>query len=100
MEARCIIMGQKKITPIGNKLIVLPYPKKEEKHEGLYIPETANANISEGKVIEASEEFSHLVKAGDEVIFSSGTGVGTYYQGKPHLFLQLHEVWGVLDKEA
>jgi co-chaperonin GroES (HSP10) len=87
----------KTIQPIGPRLIVLPIEKKEEKVEGstIIIPETANANLSSGVVVAAAKEFEHLIKVGDEVIFSTGTGVGTFYQGKPHLFLTVSEIWGI-----
>lgn len=95
-------MAQKIIQPIGNKLLVLPSEAKEQKSEtsNIIIPETANANLTEGVVIEASKEIEHLIKVGDTVVFSSGSGVGYFYKGKPSLWLQIHEIWGNVTKEA
>jgi co-chaperonin GroES (HSP10) len=89
----------KRIQPIGNKLIVLPSEKKEETlASGIIVAETANANLLEGKVLEAAKEFEHLVKQGDTVIFSSGSGVGQFYNGKPVIWLQIGEIWGTIEK--
>jgi co-chaperonin GroES (HSP10) len=92
-------MAHKRIQPLGNKLIVDQVKKEVEKVDSIYIPETANANLQEGKVVEVSKEIEHLVKKGDTVIYSSGAGSGIFYKGKPHLVLQVHEVWGVMERE-
>jgi co-chaperonin GroES (HSP10) len=89
-------MAIKSVQPIGNKFIVLPSEKKEEVSGSIIVPETANANLSEGVVVEATVEFEHLVKKGDRVVFSTGSGVGYFYQGKPHIILQINEIWGIV----
>lgn len=88
-------MSTKKVQPIGNKLIVLPLERKEEKIDSIVIPGTANADLLDGKVIEAAKEFEHLVKVGDTVVFSANTGVGQFYNGKPCVWLRIDEIWGV-----
>jgi co-chaperonin GroES (HSP10) len=98
-------MAYKKIQPTGQKLIVLPLEKKEEKVDSLYIPETANASLSEGVVVEVGDAVSGLYKKGDKIIFPSGAGVGMMYEGKPHLWLDggdsktLSQVWGIIGKD-
>lgn len=89
----------KKVQPIGNKLIVLPLERKEEKIDSIIIPETANADLIEGKVIEAAKEFEHLLKPGDVVVFSKGSGVGQFYNGKPHIWLRVDEVWATVESD-
>lgn len=94
-------MAQKSIQPIGNKLIVLPIDRKEEVNsKGIIIPETANANLTEGVVVEVADELANknLAKVGDTVIYSSGSGVGCFYKGKPHVWLTINDVWGFVTK--
>lgn len=89
-------MGYKSYQPLGDKYIVLPLPKQEEKINSIILPETTNADLSSAKVVEAPKEFEQHVKVGDEIIYSSGAGVGMLYQGKPHLVLNLRDIWGVV----
>lgn len=89
-------MGYKSYQPLGDKYIVLPKEKQEEIINGIIIPGTANADLDAGIVVEAPKEFEQHVKSGDEIIFSKGSGVGMNYHGKPHVILNLRDIWGVV----
>lgn len=69
-----------KIIPLGSKLLVLPHERKNHKTEGGI--EIVQAELLEGEIIEVSDEFSHLYKVGDVVLFSASAGQGEYYNGK------------------
>jgi co-chaperonin GroES (HSP10) len=98
-------MGQKIIEPMGCKVIVFPIERKEEKIDSIIIPETANADLLEGEVVEVGVGVKHLYKAGDKVLFPKGAGVGQFYKGKPHVWLDggddktLSQIWGVITRE-
>ncbi len=81
---------------IGNRIIVKPIAAKEEKKKsGIIIPETANANLSEGIVVMIDEALKDVISVGDTAIFPTGSGVGQYLNGEPHLWLKVdNEVWG------
>lgn len=88
------------IKPVGNKIIVFPLEKKEEKLGGIVIPGTANADLMEGEVLEVSDEISNKCKIGDVVLYPSKCGVGTVFNGKPSLWLRYteDEIWGIIKK--
>lgn len=98
-------MAYKIVAPTGQKIIALPIESKEEKVDSLWIPETANANLSIAKIIAVGEAVAHLYKAGDEVIYPSGAGQGYFYQGKPHIWLDggdeknISNIWGIVTKD-
>lgn len=98
-------MGLKLIQPTGQKVIVLPLEKKEEKLDSLIIPETANSDLREGIVVEVGEAVTNQYKKGDTVLYPSGAGVGQYYKGKPHIWLDggddktLSNIWGIVTRE-
>ena len=69
-----------RLLPLGSKLLIEPQERKEHKTQaGL---EILNAELSEGKVIEVSDDFKEIYKQGDTVLYSRGAGQGEYYQGK------------------
>jgi co-chaperonin GroES (HSP10) len=92
-------MAYKKIEPMGGKMLVHPLAKKEEKVDSIYIPETANAALSEGVVVDVSEKIAEVVQTGDKIIYSTGAGVGFMYKGKPHVWLEIGDLWGKVTKE-
>lgn len=97
-------MAFKSIQPTGQKVLVLQLEKKEEKIDSIIVPETANADLREGIVAEVGEAVKHLYKVNDTVIYPAGAGVGQFYQGKPHLWLDggddktLSNIWGIVTK--
>ena len=98
-------MAYKIVAPTGQKLLVLPLDKKEEKLGSLIIPETANAKLQEGIVEAVGEAVSHLYKQGDKILFTENSGVGYIYKGKAHLWLDggdektQTQIWGIVTKE-
>jgi len=91
------------VKPVGQKILVLPLKKKESKLDSsdLIIPETAYADLNEGKVVEVSSEVSHLYKKDDIVLYPSKKGVGFIIENIPHLWLstapEREEIWGKLE---
>lgn len=85
------------IQPEGNRLIVNPMRKKEEKLKSLVIPETANAELSVGEVIVASADTKY--KPTEIVTFPAKAGLGQFINGNPCLWLSADEIWGVWSKE-
>jgi co-chaperonin GroES (HSP10) len=90
------------VKPVGQRLLVLPLKKKESKltDSDLIIPETAYADLNEGKVVSVSSEVAHLYKKDDIVLYPSKKGVGMIIDNVPHLWLSTEvgrdEVWGIL----
>lgn len=87
------------LQPTGDKLIVSPFKRKEEKLGSLHIPATANADLEVGEVLAVSPDLSSL-KQGDIVTYPSKTGVGQLINGNPCLWITQQNIWGVWDKET
>ncbi len=85
------------IQPEGNRLIVSPYKRKEEKLKSLVIPSTANADLMVGEVIVAGKDTHY--NPSDIVTFPAKAGLGQFISGNPCLWLTDTEIWGVWSKE-
>lgn len=101
-------MPLKNIQPVGQKVLVLPLKKQEEKvneTSEIILAETVNANLSEGIVEAVGESVSKIYKKGDKVLFPSGAGAGQFLNGKHYLWLDggddkvLSNIWGIVEKE-
>lgn len=92
----------KVITPTGQKILALPLQAKEEKVESIILPETANANLSTAEIVAVGSSVADVYKVGDKILYASGAGVGQFYNGKPHIWLDggddkvLSNIWGIL----
>lgn len=89
------------IQPVANKLIILPIPKKEETMEsGIIIPESANADLREGKVVAVSRQIENLYPIGSIILYPGKKGVGEIINNLPHLWLdstpEKEEIWGLV----
>ncbi len=77
----------KTIYPVGQKVLVSPLPKREEKIGSVLISATANAELAEGLVIDAAPRYKELYQKGDMVLYVAKSGVGVIHHGKPALIL-------------
>ena len=99
-------MALKRIQPVGQKLLVSPLKKVEEKLDSnIVIAETVNADLTEGIVEEIGDAVQHLYKKGDKVLFPTGAGQGQFLNGKHYLWLDggddktLSNIWGIVVKD-
>lgn len=88
------------IQPVGKKILVLPKPKEEhhKTESGLTV---VDVTLSEGVVVAVGREIKDVYKEGDVIIFSKNAGVGQFYQGKAHLWLDGEgapqgSIWGII----
>lgn len=91
------------VIPVGNKLLVEPLPKKEEKINNIVIAESVNANLLEGKVAAVSKQIKDLYKVGDVVLYVEGKGVGQPIAGKYYVWLDAdvnkEEIYGIVTEK-
>jgi co-chaperonin GroES (HSP10) len=89
-----------KIVPSGNKVLILPLKKEEEKINGIIHAESTYANLGHGKVVEVSPQLSHLYPVGSTVLYNAKAGIGQHYEGALHLWLFHRDVdgdiWGTV----
>lgn len=86
------------LQPQGDKLIVQPFKRKEEKLNSLVVPATANAELEVGEILAVSQDMVGLSQ-GDIVTYPAKTGVGQLISGNPCLWITQRDIWGVWSKE-
>ena len=86
------------ITPVGQKLLVLPIEKEHHKTESGII--AVDTSLAYAQVEEVSKELSKLYKKGDVIIYPEKTGINQLYNGKKCLWLNAHDVWGIESEKA
>lgn len=75
-------MASKKLTPIGDRVVVKPEPEEQKTKSGIVLPDTAKEKPSEGtvvavgtgRILENGQKVPHEVKVGDKVIYSKYGG--------------------------
>lgn len=70
----------KKITPIGENLLVLPLPKENIQSDGGMI--MVDNTLTKGKVMEVSDDYVDIFKKGDIVIYPENAGFHQYYKNQ------------------
>ena len=88
------------VKPVGTKILVFILPKTEEQLDsGIIIPDSANADLREGLVVEVSDTVSEVYSIGDTVLYPYGKGTGQVFDGKAYLWLNtephMEEIWGI-----
>lgn len=88
------------IVPVGNKLIVLPDPKKEITEGGIIIPGSANEAVALvfGTVIAVSKDLPEF-KEQDRIYYVATAGVPIELKGVKYKFLEHASmnsvIWGI-----
>ena len=84
------------IKPVGQKLIVHELPQETtETESGILV---MDLQLTNGEIVEVSDELSEVYKVGDVVIFPKETGIALpHYKKKTCLWLNAQtDVWGVV----
>ena len=83
------------IKPIGNKLLVKPLIRKDEKVNSIVIPGVANSELSRASVAAISQDLEKVYSISDTILYPSKAGVGQLISGEPHIWLRGDEIWGI-----
>ena len=90
-----------KLKPVGSKLLVLPLETKN------YVTNTnielVETELARAKVMEVSDELSHIYNVGDVVMFPDKAGVLQIYNGEKCLWLNgmgfpNGDIWAITDE--
>lgn len=63
-----------KFRPINGHIIANPLKAKDKTSSGIYIPETAQEKLQEGKVIAVAKDATDEVTVGDHIIYKEFSG--------------------------
>lgn len=94
-----------KIKPLGDKILVEILEAEEKTKGGIFLPDTAKEEKTEGKVIavgggrvlDSGKVQSLEVKKGDKVIFGKYSGDDIQIDGKKHKIIKESEVLAVYE---
>jgi chaperonin GroES len=94
-----------KIKPLGDKILVEILEAEEKTKGGIFLPDTAKEEKTEGKVIsvgggkvlDSGKVQSLEVKKGDKVIFGKYSGDDILIDGKKHKIIKESEVLAVYE---
>lgn len=93
----------KKLTPIGDRVVVKPEPEEEKTKSGIVLPDTAKEKPSEGTVIAVGPgrvldnglKVPLEVKIGDRVIYSKYGGTEVKIDGEEYIILSERDILAV-----
>lgn len=94
-----------KIKPLGDRVIVKPQEKEEEKVGGIIIPDTAKEKPQEGKVEavgpgkknDKGETVSMNLKKGDTVLYGKYSGTEVKIDGEEYLIMHEDDIFGIIE---
>ena len=76
-----------KIRPINGHVVVKPLEAEEKTPGGIYLPDSARENLSEGEVIAVAEDATNEVAVGDRVIYKEMSGTQVELDGQEYILL-------------
>ena len=95
-----------KIRPLGDRVLVKPMEKADEKRSGIIIPDTAKEKPQEGEVVAAgkgktTDEGKLLpieVKVGDRILYGKYSGTEIKIDEVEHLIMHQEDILGIIEK--
>ena len=94
------------VTPLDDRIVVLPDTADERTESGIYLPEAAKEKPQTGKVIAAGpgkltdsgERGALSVKKGDTVLFGKYAGSEVDIDGVEHKIMRESELLAIIEK--
>jgi chaperonin GroES len=84
------------ITPIGEKIAVIPKEAKELSDGGIYIPDGAQEKPAEGNVVSVGCEVKQI-KVGDSVMYSKYSGSEIENENIKYLIMRENDVLAIIE---
>jgi len=96
-------MASKKLTPIGDRVVVKPEPEEVKTKSGIVLPESAKEKPSEGTVVAVgggrildNGQKAHMeVKVGDKVIYTKYGGTEVKIEGEEYVILAERDILAI-----
>ncbi len=96
-------MASKKLTPIGDRVVIKPDPEEQKTKSGIVLPDTAKEKPSEGTVIavgtgrilDNGTKVPVEVKIGDKIIYSKYGGTEVKIDGEEYIILAERDILAI-----
>ena len=97
-------MGEKKVKPLSDRVVVKPLDEDEQMRGGLYIPDTAKEKPSQGEIVavgpgKLSDDGTRLdmdVSVGDKVLYGKYSGTDVTLEGEEYLILRESDILAIV----
>ncbi|MFA5114208.1 MAG: co-chaperone GroES [Candidatus Margulisiibacteriota bacterium] len=96
-------MVSKKLTPIGDRIVIKPEPEETKTKSGIVLPDAAKEKPSEGtvvavgsgRILDNGQKVSPEVKIGDKVIYSKYGGTEVKLEGDEFIILAERDILAI-----
>jgi chaperonin GroES len=96
-------MASKKLTPIGDRVVVKPEPEEIKTKSGIVLPDSAKEKPSEGtviavgpgRVLENGQKIALEVKIGDKIIYSKYGGTEVKIDAEDYIILAERDILAI-----
>lgn len=96
-------MPGKKLTPIGDRVVVKPEPEEQKTKSGIVLPDSAKEKPSEGtviavgsgRVLDNGQKVAVEVKVGDKVIYSKYGGTEIKIEKEDYIILSERDILAI-----
>jgi chaperonin GroES len=96
-------MAIKKLTPIGDRVVVKPEPEEQKTRSGIVLPDTAKEKPSEGtvvaigsgRILDNGQKVPMEVKVGDKVIYSKYGGTEVKIDDEEYIILSEKDILAI-----
>ena len=95
-------MGNKKLTPIGDRVVIKPEPEEVKTKSGIVLPDSAKEKPQEGTVVavgsgklEDGKKVPLEVAVGDKVIYSKYGGTEFKIDGEEYMILSERDILAI-----
>ena len=92
-------MGEVKIKPLADRVLVEPAPAEEKTASGIIIPDTAKEKPQRGTVVAAGNGKKGeplTVKVGDAVLYGKYSGTEISYEGRDYLIMRESDIFAIV----
>ena len=95
--------ASKKLTPIGDRVVVKPEPEEQKTKSGIVIPDSAKEKPSEGtvvavgtgRILDNGQKVPVEVKIGDKVIYSKYGGTEVKIDDEEYIILAEKDILAI-----
>jgi len=96
-------MASKKLTPIGDRVVVKPEPEEQKTKSGIVLPDTAKEKPSEGtvvavgsgRILDNGQKVPLEVKIGDKIIYSKYGGTEVKIDDEEYIILAERDILAI-----
>lgn len=92
-------MAELNITPLADRVVVMPAPAEEKTASGIIIPDTAKEKPQRGTVVAAGagkKDEPLTVKVGDTVLYGKYSGTEISIEGSDYLIMRESDIFAIV----